>query len=53
VDALASRGDEGREKAAKSFGEPLTWLWSGDVRMGQPHGLHRPWPRKRSQRSEL
>ena len=36
MDALASGGDEGRGKAAKSFGEPHSRLRPGDVRMGKP-----------------
>ena len=37
VDALTEEGDEGRGLAAKSFGEVLSNLRSGDVRMGQPY----------------
>ena len=33
VDALASKGDEGRSLAAIRFGEVPSNLWSGDVRM--------------------
>ena len=36
VDALGDWGDEGRGVAAISFGEVLTYLWSGDFRMGKP-----------------
>ena len=35
VDALASRADEGRGKAAKSLGQ-LSSKQTGDTRMGQP-----------------
>jgi len=41
VDALASCGDEGRGVAAKSFGEVLSNLRSGDVRMGKPSVANR------------
>ncbi len=37
VDALTQHGDEGRGVAAKSLGEVLSNLRSGNVRMGKPH----------------
>lgn len=36
VDALTQHGDEGRGIAAKSLGEVLSNLRSGNVRMGKP-----------------
>ena len=37
VDALGYEGDEGRGVPAKSLGEVVSNLRSGDVRMGKPH----------------
>ena len=37
VDALTLKGDEGRGVAAICFGEVLSNLRSGDLRMGQPY----------------
>ena len=37
VDALTEEGDEGRGLAAIRFGEVLSNLRSGDLRMGQPY----------------
>ena len=41
VDALTSSSDEGRGVAAISFGEVLSNLRSGDVRMGKPASANR------------
>ncbi len=37
VDALGYEGDEGRGVPAKSLGEVVSNLRSGDVRMGKPN----------------
>ena len=36
MDALAEEGDEGRGKAAISFGEPQAGVTTEDLRMGKP-----------------
>jgi len=44
VDALTSRGDEGRGVTAISFGEVSSNLWSGDFRMGKPNWANLNYP---------
>ncbi len=42
MDALALRGDKGRDMAAKSLGESPNRLRPGDFRMGKPDPMDHP-----------
>jgi len=56
VDALGAGGDEGRGVAAISFGEVLSNLWPGDLRMWKHFAANPQNPTRkgwgRTQRSE-